>query len=559
MSLYSLFAGSAVPGIRAEELSLTSTRGWEPSLYYAASSTGEIVTPQTATALSAYYACIVLLAATEALLPLKVLKKRPGGGSDEVPEHPVYDLLQMAPNDDTTAVNFRQDWMSFYLGWGHGYSKVGRDGNGDASSLQVVDTSIIQTRRDASGLYYEIRVPGKGLEILRSADMLDLRGVRGWSVARSAIDSLGIGLSEQKYAGSYLGQASSPAGVLETDGVIQEPAMNALRSQWQKRQGGAGKVGLTPVLAHGLHYKQISINPSDAQLLESRKYSVEEVCRWFGVPPEMIGRREQAQGWQAREHLAIEFVQHSLMPHLIQIEQETGKKLLTAAERAQGFYIRHSGQALLRADSKTRATFYGLLLRLGALSPNEIRSFEDMNPVGPAGDTYFMTTNLAPLEKVASGEAAEEREAAGAGFGASSTSTTGPSVETGVRGIFDDPARRIAHRRVSSARRLMKKYGEDAEALEIALVDLDKADCTHTSSAFAPAMGLVAGRPVEADELMPLTSGILASQHASLSLPVALEEAYLLKIYFCFMISAYKAVYNISYRYLTYFKYYYKG
>lgn len=510
MSLYSLLAG---PAIRAEELSLTSTRGWDPVFHHVASSTGEVVNPKTATALSAYYACIVLLSATEALLPLKVLRKRPGGGSDEVPEHPAYDLLQTSPNEETTAVNFREDWVAFYLGWGHGYAKIARDGNGAPTSLRVIDPSITQTKRDDSGLYYEVRPPMREMEIVAAVDMLDLRGVRGWSVARQATDSLGIALSEQKYAGSYLGQASAPSGVLETDGAVPTEKRESLRSQWQEKHAGAGHQSIA-VLEHGVHYKPISVKPSDAQLLESRQYSVEEVCRWFGVPPEMVSRRQQAQGWQAREHLNIEFVQHSLMRHLVEIEQETGKKLLTAAERKAGFYIRHNVDALLRADSKTRGLFYGLLLRLGALSPNEIRDLENMNPIGPEGDTYFMTTNLAPVEKVVSGEAAAK--AAGA-FGSRIASQT-------TRCVFDDTARRIAHRRLKAASRLGKKHADDPKALEGALCDLDEADLTHTSSAFAPAVGLVAGRAIMPDELSTVTATVLASQHDSLSLPVALEE-----------------------------------
>lgn len=512
MSLYSILAG---PAIRAEQLSLTSTRGWAPTFYHMPSSTGEIVNPQTATALSAYYACIVLLAATEALLPLKVLRKKAGGGSEEVPEHPAYDLLQISPNEDTTAVNFREDWVSYYLGWGHGYATIFRDGNGEPTSLRVLPPSIVQTKRDESGLFYELRPPRGGTEIVAAADMLDLRGVRGWSVAQQATDSLGIALSEQKYAGSYLGQASAPSGVLETDGQVPPEKRETLRTQWQEKHAGSGHQSIA-VLEHGVHYKPISVKPADAQLLESRQYSVEEVCRWFGVPPEMLGRREQAQGWQAREHLNIEFVQHSLMRHLVEIEQETGKKLLTAAERKAGYYIRHSVDAVLRGDSRTRAAFYGLLLRLGALSPNEIRALEDMNPVGAEGDTYFMTTNLAPLDKVASGEVLEKKAAAPA-FG-------GNAVTPHVRGVFDDTAHRVARRRMKTAERLAKKHAHKPAQLAGELNALDAGELSHTSTVFAPAVSLVAGHTVAPDELATVTATVLACGYDTLAAHVGGEN-----------------------------------
>lgn len=505
MSFHGLLARAAGLEVRGEALSLTSIRGWEPILesWGVVSVAGVRVSPKTATALSAYFACINIVASDTAKLPLKVLLKLANGDREPDADHPAQDLLMTEASPGVTAVNFREDLVASYLGWGHGYAKIERDRYGALTALRIVHPPYVWAMTDSDGLYYEIRVPGLEVEIVRAEDMLVLRGPKGWSVAREGAQSLGIAVAEQAYAANYLAQASSPSAVLETDGELGDDQRLVLKKEWQEKQAGSKNAGVVAVLQNGVHFKQISINPADAQLMESRKFSIEEVCRWFRVSPHKLMVRDRAQGWSTLEVTQIEHITDAILPHVGRIESEFKLKLFTQAERARGYYLRHIVQALVRGDMKTRSTFYSVMQRLGVLNINEIRAFEDLNGIGADGDTYFVGSNLVPLDKAASGELHDSDNASqgapsgdkgGPGGGANDDPDNGDpdrekAAAKALRPVFFDAADRLLRKETKAMQRLSAKHAEDGEAFSDAAVAFFKGFEDDIATAFAAPAG----------------------------------------------------------------------
>lgn len=444
---------------RSEQVSLTSIAGWTPQLLQNvgifSSASGERVSAVKALTLSTVWACQTIIAEDTAKVPLKVMRKV-GRGSEEVRDHPAYDLLQVQANDDTTAVNAREDLVMDHLGYGHGYWRIVRDNVGDPRGLVSEHPSIVRQERDAAGTFYEIRRADGGVDIVRAEDMVDVRGPRGLSAIQMGVMSMGRALAEDRYAATYLGNASAPSGVIGVPNSLTPKQREALSADIKKKFGGARNVGEILVIEAGGSFTPISIKPQDAQLLEARQYSVEDICRWFRVQPQKVMDRKRAQGWASTELVGIEHVSDALMPRFVRIEQELNRKLLTAQERADGLFIKHKAQALMRGDAKTRATYYRMLQMVGALSPNDIRDLEDMNGIGDAGEVYLLPLNLAPVEDVASGEA-RKKNAAPSGSadrgGAGGAANEDPDADARLIPAFEDASRRFLSRYADRARK----------------------------------------------------------------------------------------------------------
>jgi phage portal protein BeeE len=155
--------------------------------------------------------------------------------------------------------------------------------------------------------------------------------------------------------------------------------------------------GRPMLLDGGLKWEQLTIDPVDAQLLESRKFSGEEICRIFRVPPAMVGFGDKSSNWgTGKEVDVLGFVKFSLLPRLKRIEQALMKQLLTPRDRAEGITIEFNLEGLLRGDSDGRAQFYERMTRIGAMTINEVRRLENLPPV-EGGDVPRMQMQNVPI------------------------------------------------------------------------------------------------------------------------------------------------------------------
>jgi len=370
---------------------------------------GVNVTPASAMTLPTYYACIRAISEDIGKLPLITYRRLEPRGKERAPSHPLYSLLHDAPNDDMEAMTFRETLTHYALSWGNGYALIDRDSRMQAVALHPVHPSRVVVRRDDDGLLvYDIYggelLPGSGLEQVyrvRSDDMLHIRGMAaegivGYSVAQLAAESLGLSLAAQTFGAAFFGNGAAMSGVLEHPGKLSDQAAKHLRESFENVYSGPENSGKVGILEEGMKYMRMAIPPNDAQFLETRLFQVRDVARWFRVPLHKIGDLEFAT-YTNIEQQCIEYVTDTLMPWCVRWEQQIQRKLFGIGSE---FFCEHALQGLMRGDQAARSHFYTQLFGVGVFSPNDIRELENMSPVGPEGDAYFIAANnLMPLKQ----------------------------------------------------------------------------------------------------------------------------------------------------------------
>jgi HK97 family phage portal protein len=192
-----------------------------------------------------------------------------------------------------------------------------------------------------------------------------------------------------------------PSGVMSSDKTFVGTQRADAEKLLQEKYAGSMNAGVPFLLDNGLKWQSISINPDDAQMLESRAFSVEEICRFFGVPPHMVGHTEKVTSWgTGLEQQTLGFQKFTLRRRLKRIEQALEKQLLTAKDRAQGLTIEFNLEGLLRADSAARASFYSQALgdtqKPGWMTRNEVRRLENLEPIDGWDDPIPLISEMKP-------------------------------------------------------------------------------------------------------------------------------------------------------------------
>jgi len=379
---------------------------------------GTDVSPYGAMTIAPYFACIRNIAEDLGKLPL-VTYKRLQRGKERAYKHPLYRPLILRPNPNHCAMTFKEVMSQFVLGWGNAYAEIVFDPyTGYAKELWPIHPSRVRvTNLQAEGLVYDIRSdwsqrlggdPPFDAVRLPAASVLHLRGLGaegayGYSVAQLAAESLGLTLAAENFGAAFFGNGTWLGGILEHPGILSDEALKHLRESWEGRYRGPMNSSKPAILEEGMTWKQLGVPPEDAQFLKTREFQVEEVCRWFRMPPHKVQHLlHAARTGSTVVEQNLEYVTDTLMPWLTRWEQEVEIKLF--AQDEGDYFAEFLVLALLRGDPEMRANYYKALFELGALSPNEIRELENCNPIGPEGDEYFLpANNLAPLKLVAQG------------------------------------------------------------------------------------------------------------------------------------------------------------
>lgn len=370
----------------------------------APTASGVQVNEFTALNLSAVWAAVRLLANAVAVPPL-LLYERQERGRRRATDHPLYRILHDRPNPEMTAVTFKQVIQAHAVTWGNGYAEIERDGAGRPRALwpllphltwverrngrRVVVTTLLDGRQVALPAENVLHVPGLGYD-----------GLMGHSVIRHARESLGLARAAELYGASWFAGGGRPSGVLMYDKALSPEQKANLRQEWQQIHGGLKNAHRVAILEAGMKWQQIGLPPDDAQFLGTREFSVEEVARWFGVPPHKLAHLKHAH-FSNIEHQKIEFHTDSALPWYVTWEQAVNTTLIPERERSR-YYAEFLAEALLRGDHKTRYEAYSIGRQWGWLSANDIREMENMNPLpGEEGDIYLVPLNMVPASVAA--------------------------------------------------------------------------------------------------------------------------------------------------------------
>jgi len=352
---------------------------------------GVLVNETLALNLSAVYACTQVLSQTVGSLPLHVYQ-RTADGKSRVATHPLYKLLHDAPNPEMTSMSWRQAIMLHLCMWGNHYSEIERR-NGEPVALWPITPWRVALKRVNGQLVYAVALDS-GVVNVPFADMLHVKGLSydgliGLPPMRAAKEAIGLGLAAQKYAAKFFANDARPGGILEHPGQLSDEAAIRLLKSFEKTHEGLDNKFRVAVLEEGMKFNAVGVPPEDAQLLETRKFGVSEIARYFRMPLHKISDLDRSTNNNI-EHQAIEFVTDTIRPWLVNIEQELSFKLFSG-----DYFPEFLIEGLLRGDIKTRYEAYAIGRQWGWLSADDIRERENMNklPNGQGGQ-YLVPLNM---------------------------------------------------------------------------------------------------------------------------------------------------------------------
>lgn len=359
---------------------------------------GGIATTSAAMRVSTVYACISLLGGATSSLPLDMFRRDADGDRERIRPDEWW-MFNEQPTPAWAATTAWEYAMASLLLQGDSFWRILRASRLSPKivGFEPLHPGTVIVRRVDDRLVYDVgpqpwmlnspRVPPV-VVTLDQDDVLHAagpgyNGLRGMSQITGALQvSGGISLMADRYAQSFFKNSARPDFVLTTDTPqkFQKEQIDQLRAQFEDIHRGVDN-GWKPAILNGLKVQPITMTAQDAQILETRKFGVEEICRLMGVPPFMVGHTEKTSSWGTGvEQMGIGFVKYTLQRHLVKFEQEINRKVFRTAARFCEFNV----AGLERADITSRFNAYRVALGRAGEQPwmdaNEVRRLENMLP-----------------------------------------------------------------------------------------------------------------------------------------------------------------------------------
>lgn len=367
---------------------------------------GAKVSPVNAITIPSVFAAVRVISEAIASLPYHVYENT-DEGKNRVKAHPLNDILGREANSEMAAFTLRETLMAHVLLWGNGYAEIERNVRGDVIGLWPLMPDKTDVIRKDGVKHYVTRVNGQLIR-LEDRNVLHISGLshdglKGYSPITLMRESLGLTIAAEEFGARMFSNNARPSGVLQSPGKLSPEAAQRLKESWSSIHQGLSNAHRVAILEEGLTWSQMSINPDDAQFLETRKLQKTEVATMFNIPPHMIGDLEHAT-FSNIEHQGIQFVVHTIRPWLVRWEQEINRKLFDG-----DYFGEHIVDGLLRGDVKSRYDAYAVGRQWGWLSTNDVRALENQNPV-EGGDLYLTPMNMVDANNPEPEQAPEEAE-----------------------------------------------------------------------------------------------------------------------------------------------------
>ncbi|ABN78412.1 phage portal protein [Cereibacter sphaeroides] len=383
---------------KERRLSLSDGSAWS-RLFGRTSAAGKPVTLDKAMQLSAVWACVRQTAMAISALPLAVYRKE-GDGSRSSVDDRLAEVLSVSPNLDQTALEHWEGQVAWLMVNGNCYSER-TDIGGRLSSLQPLPANMTRPIRNSDGeLFYQILDRGKS-EVLPRDKVFHVKGFgfggdMGLSAINFGVQTMGTALAADESAGKLFSNGMQISGVLKAGQTLTAEQRQQMRTMLEayRSSDNAWKV---MVLEAGMSFEALTLNPEDAQMLETRRFQVEDICRWFGVPPIVIGHAGEGQTmWGSGvEQILIAWMELGLNPVLRRIEKRIQKDLMPRGERLSR-YAEFNREGILQMDSKAKSEFLTKLVSNGIMSRNEAREKLNLSR-RDGGDELTAQTAMAPL------------------------------------------------------------------------------------------------------------------------------------------------------------------
>jgi HK97 family phage portal protein len=432
------------------------------SLGIGKSDAGINVNEKQAMRLTTAYACIQNIAADLSGLPLPVLQRMPDGSIREATEHRMYPLIQTSPNRNMTSMVYRGAMLSSVLGWGNSYSYIRRDNAARVVELLPLPSEctspVLLRQQTATGkdgltqrklMYATTATPDQLPSYIDPENILHISGLSydgyvGMSPIQTCKNAFGIGLAAERFGAQLFANGAKASGVLSHPGTLGTEAFENLKKSI--REIISGENALRPlVLEEGMKWEQTTINPNDAQFLETRNFQREEVAALYRMPMHLLQSLQRATNNNI-EHQSLDYIRTCLRMWAVRIEQEINRKLLSG-----DYFVEHDFNAFQRGDYQSQVNGIVALRNAGVFHANDAMRQLRLNPipVDEGGDVRLVPLNMVPLTQVAQ-ESNAGAESNGAGESDAGeeviTDSRGARVIKAYRRLFRDALGRIANR-----------------------------------------------------------------------------------------------------------------
>ena len=370
--------------------------------YHPVTRTGRYLSPETALAIDAVYACCDRLASTISSLPFQVYERLRNGGKRVAYDHPLYYVIHDSPNEELSAVEF---WYAQVLQvelWGNAISRQVTSARNDVIELQMLMPWRVEVKRSPEGVRYYIHHLDNGdREILFDGDVLHIAGpgydgLNGYSPIELHRRTFGAADHAEDYTSRFLANNGIPPAYISFPTALSPKSYSTLR-EWLLKILNRVHAGQPQVLDRGMEIKTVPINHRDLQYIELRGFQVEQICRIYNMPPHRVQKLDRSTNNNI-EHQDIEYTKHTIIPRCRRIESRVNKSLLGIRE-GQTYFVEFNLDALYRGDMLSRAQAFGQMINTAQLMPNEARALENRNPV-KGGNELYIQSGTVPLSQM---------------------------------------------------------------------------------------------------------------------------------------------------------------
>jgi len=393
MAFWSNWFGGSAAGRRQEGTQSEGTSGTPAST--------TPVTNDTALQLSAVWACTKIISETVAGMPIRFYEENKDGTKTLVKDHPLAFLLNTAPNRWQTGIEFKNTMTMSIAMNGNAYALIQRGVRDNIVGLVplMANQMIVTLLKDGSKSYgYQ---DGGTFKVYSEANiwhvmMMPSNAVIGLSPLRYASRALGTGISAEDRVAAQARNGFKPTGILMIDHTLKPDQRKAVRDNFSELQEGQGDP--LKVLEAGMTYQQVSLTPKDAQLLETRRFEIEDIARFWGVPSVLINDTEAGTVWGSGIQQIVEgFYKFTIRPYLERYEASIDKNLLPKSERGK-IKSEFDFSSLLRGDDKTRTEIAAASIAGGLKTIDEARKDYDSLPGVEGGNKIYLQQQMTPIE-----------------------------------------------------------------------------------------------------------------------------------------------------------------